>query len=56
MIRTNLATRPFYNERAVRLVLLAIAALGLAATAFNVTQDRAVVAPRHATADAGGAR
>ena len=38
MIRTNLATRPFYNERAVRLVLLAVAALGLAATAFNVTQ------------------
>jgi len=38
VIRTNLATRPFYNERAVHLALLAVAALGLAATAFNVTQ------------------
>ena len=38
MIRSNLATRPFYNERAVRLLLVAIAALGLAATAFNLTQ------------------
>ena len=38
MIRTNLATRPFYNERAVRLVLIVIAALGLAATLFNVSR------------------
>jgi len=38
VIRTNLATRPFYNERAVHLVLLVIAALGLAATVFNVTE------------------
>jgi Tfp pilus assembly protein PilN len=38
VIRTNLATRPFYHDGAVRLVLLAIAALGLAATAFNVTR------------------
>jgi hypothetical protein len=38
VIRTNLATRPFYNERAVRVLLFAIAALGLGATAFNVTE------------------
>lgn len=38
MIRTNLATRPFYNERAVRLVLLLVATLGVAATIFNVNQ------------------
>lgn len=38
MIRTNLATRPFYNERAVHLALLAAAALVVAATAFNVTR------------------
>jgi Tfp pilus assembly protein PilN len=38
VIRTNLATRPFYNERAVRLLLVALAALGLGATAFNVTE------------------
>jgi Tfp pilus assembly protein PilN len=38
VIRTNLATRPFYNERAVHLVLLVIGLLGVAATVFNVTQ------------------
>ena len=38
MIRSNLSTRPFYNERAVRLVLIVIAALGLAATLFNVSR------------------
>ena len=37
MIRTNLSTRPFYNERAVHLVLLAVSIIALAATAFNVT-------------------
>lgn len=38
MIRTNLATRPFYNERAVGLWLAAIAILVLGATAFNVSR------------------
>ena len=38
MIRTNLSTRPFYNERAVRLWLLAFAALVVAASVFNVTR------------------
>ena len=38
MIQTNLATRPFYNERSVHLVLLLVAILVLAATAFNVTR------------------
>jgi Tfp pilus assembly protein PilN len=38
VIRTNLATRPFYNERAVQLVLLAIGIVVLAATLFNVTR------------------
>jgi Tfp pilus assembly protein PilN len=38
MIRTNLATRPFYNERAVHLLLLVIGLLAAAATLFNVTQ------------------
>ena len=36
MIRTNLSTRPFYNERAVQLVLLAAGLVVLAATPFNV--------------------
>jgi Tfp pilus assembly protein PilN len=38
MIRTNLSTRPFYNERIVRLFLLGLLILVLAATAFNVTR------------------
>jgi Tfp pilus assembly protein PilN len=38
MIRTNLATRPFYNERAVHFWLLIVAILVVAATAFNVSR------------------
>jgi Tfp pilus assembly protein PilN len=38
VIDTNLATRPFYNERAVRLWLLLIALAVAAATAFNVSR------------------
>ena len=38
MIRTNLSTRPFYNERVVHLWLGAIAAIVLAATVFNVSR------------------
>ena len=38
MIRTNFSSRPFYNERAVNVWLLALAAVVLAATAFNVSR------------------
>ena len=38
MIRTNLATRPFYNERAVQAWLLVAALLVAVVTAFNVTR------------------
>ena len=38
MIRTNLSTRPFYNERVVHLWLIALALAVLAATAFNATR------------------
>ncbi len=38
MIRTNLSTRPFYNERAVHFWLLVIAAVAVLATAFNVSR------------------
>ena len=38
MIRTNLSTRPFYNERLVRLALLFLAVVVIAATVFNVTR------------------
>jgi hypothetical protein len=38
VIRTNLSTRPFYNEGAVRLGLLVLAIIVVAATAFNVTR------------------
>lgn len=40
MIRTNLATRPFYNERLVNFWLLLLAAVVVAATIFNVTHVR----------------
>ena len=38
MLRTNLATRPFYNERAVYMVLGLIAVLGLVVLAAGVVQ------------------
>ncbi len=38
MIRTNLSTRPFYNARAVHLILGLLAVLALAMTAYNVVQ------------------
>ena len=38
MIRTNLSTRPFYNERAVYFWLLVAALLVVAATVFNVSR------------------
>ena len=40
MIRTNLSTRPFYNERAVHFWLAIAALLVVLATLFNVTQSR----------------
>jgi Tfp pilus assembly protein PilN len=36
MIRTNLSTRPFYNEGTVALWLVALLVIVIAATAFNV--------------------
>jgi Tfp pilus assembly protein PilN len=38
MLRTNLATRPFYNERLVHWLIGGAAALVLAFTAFNVSE------------------
>lgn len=38
MIRTNLSTRPFYNERAVHLWLGLIGVIAIAASVFNVTR------------------
>ena len=38
MIRTNLSTRPFYNDRAVRLWLGVVALLVVAATIFNASR------------------
>src|SRR2546428_6885080 len=37
VIRTNLSTRPFYNERAVHFWLLLVALAAVPATTFNVT-------------------
>jgi len=38
VIKTNLSTRPFYNERAVHIALIVLAAIVVAATAFNVSR------------------
>ena len=38
MIRTNLSTRPFYNEHIVHIWLIVLAVAVAAATAFNVTR------------------
>jgi Tfp pilus assembly protein PilN len=38
VIKTNLSTRPFYNQRAVHLWLLVVALIVIAATAFNVSR------------------
>lgn len=38
MLRTNLSTRPFYNERTVHALLAAAAALVVALTVFNVVE------------------
>lgn len=38
MIRTNLSTRPFYNDRSVQLLLLLLAIVVVAATAFNISR------------------
>jgi Tfp pilus assembly protein PilN len=40
MIRSNLATRPFYNERLIRLWLLLGLVVVIAATLFNATRIR----------------
>ena len=47
MLRTNLSTRPFYNERLVHVLLAAAALLVLALTAVNVF--RIVTLSRHYT-------
>ena len=38
MLRTNLATRPFYNERAVQLVVLAVGLVAIVVAGFGATQ------------------
>jgi Tfp pilus assembly protein PilN len=40
MLRTNLSTRPFYNERLVQFALGTVALIALGLTVFNVVQVR----------------
>jgi hypothetical protein len=46
MLKSNLSTRPFYNDRLVSLAILAGLVAGLALTAFNVTQIRSLTEER----------
>ena len=47
MLRANLATRPFYNERAIHLLVALAAAIVLAVTVLNV--GRIVTLSKHST-------
>ena len=47
MLKTNLATRPFYNERAIHVLVAAAAAIVLLITVLNVS--RVVTLSRHST-------
>jgi hypothetical protein len=47
MLRANLATRPFYNERAIHVLLAVAGAIVLAITVWNVS--RIVTLSRHST-------
>jgi len=38
VIRTNLSTKPFYNERSVQILLLIVAVIVVAATSFNASR------------------
>jgi hypothetical protein len=46
MLRTNLSTRPFYNERLVQLVLLGAALVIAALTTYNIVELR-LLSSRH---------
>jgi hypothetical protein len=38
MLRTNLSTRPFYNQRAIRVAIAAVAVLALALSVYNAAR------------------
>ena len=46
MLRSNLATRPFYNERLVSLAIVLVALVALSLTVFNATRLLALVSDR----------
>ena len=53
MLRTNLSTRPFYNVRAVRAIILGLSALVALATVYNVIElARLTTQQRGLSADA----
>ena len=59
MLRTNLATRPFYNERAVRIGIAGVVLLTVALTVFNVFEILSLTSRNSAVAaqaDASQAR
>jgi Tfp pilus assembly protein PilN len=53
MLRTNLSTRPFYNVRAVRAIILGLSALVALATVYNIIElARLTTQQRSLSADA----
>lgn len=51
MLRSNLSTRPFYNDRLVSLGIVAAIVLALALTAYNVSEIRSLSRERGVFAD-----
>ena len=47
MLKGNLSTRPFYNERLVVVLVMVGVLLGLGLTVFNVTRDLSAVRRAH---------
>jgi hypothetical protein len=50
MLRTNLSTRPFYNDRLIHALLIALAIVALALTAYNASR---IVSLRGGQGEAG---
>jgi Tfp pilus assembly protein PilN len=55
MLRTNLSTRPFYNERAVRATLGALALLALGLSVYNAAEMAALTRERASLSASAGA-
>ena len=56
MLRTNLSTRPFYNERIIHLLIALAGVIILGITVFNAVRVVRPLATEHRSLDASRAR